>query len=254
MTKDSIKLPKMKETDLARKMIEYFNDYPFDIYQEVPLYGKYIDIVVRSDNIIHSIECKMGLGFEVIAQARYRKQFSHYTSICVPIETKKRKRKRNRYGLNEYAQWYHTTVTDGRHTAIDYLKYLGIGLYLYNPINESIHEELKPKLFRKALSDHVIKNLFEQQKTYADAGSASAKRYTPFRNTVTNLERYVKEHPGVLFGEAIESIDTHYKALSTAKSALSKWIQNGVIKTIRIEYDGRHMHLYYEPEDSKPSQ
>jgi hypothetical protein len=122
-------------------------------------------------------------------------------------------------------------------------------LYEYNPIFDTVEEKVPPKLNRKALTKYIIDNLFEQQKTFASAGSASSQRFTPFRNTVTNLENYVKAHPGVTYSKAMESISFHYKTVSTAKIAILKWIQNGVISTIRIERDGKTMCLYYSGED-----
>lgn len=244
---------KMSEVELAKKMIEYFDGYPFEIFQEVPLYGKFIDIVIKSDKIIHCIECKIGLGFEVIAQADYRKSFSHYVSVCVPAETKKKERyERHRYTDN--GKDYKVTKTSGRKMAIKYLQYLGIGLYEYNPVFDTVEEKLVPKLFRKALSGTIIENLLEGQKTFALAGSAGVKRLTPFRNTVINLENYVKRHPGTSYSNAVENIDTHYHKVSTAKSALLTWIQKGIIKNIRIEKDGRKLSLYYEDNDPTPSQ
>jgi hypothetical protein len=52
--------------------------------------------------------------------------------------------------------------------------------------------------------------------------------------------------PGIGMKELVDNIETHYSSSKTARSVLAKWIQQGVVKGVRAEFEGRALRLYPE--------
>ena len=88
-------------------------------------------------------------------------------------------------------------------------------------------------MIRKAQTKYVY--LCDEQKTYAEAGNADGKRWTPFRATVFNLIRLVEKSPGCKLSDAIKELEHHYASYGSAKSGLYAMINTGVIKELKIK-------------------
>jgi hypothetical protein len=221
----------VKETELGQIAVEYFSEHPsFDVYQEVPLMGGYVDIVVKIDKFYHCIECKTSLSLEVISQALERKPYCHYVSVFIPS----------------------SRGSGGKYLALNLLKQYGIGCYEYNPKHNTVIETLPPKINRRVIDRHLKSTIREEHKTYAQAGSRNVRRYTSFRATVDELVRYVKANPGQPFNVVLGVIKTHYKTMSTARSCLLDYIKTGVIPEVRIEL-GDHGKILLFPSDGVDS-
>jgi len=90
----------------------------------------------------------------------------------------------------------------------------------------------------------LMGRLTEAQKTFARAGNAEGRRWTPFQQTCHDLARYVAHNPGCLLKDAIDNVPTHYVSVSTARSCLRIWIGEGKVRGVRMERYGRKLRLF----------
>jgi len=204
---------KIKESEIAKLFIKNFDGSGYEIYQEVSSPIGTTDIVLKHDYFTWSIEVKTNFCFKVLEQAFANLKYYNYSSICVPPS---RQTKNFNFG-------------------IDICKQFGIGVFLqYNNIyNDNLREYLKAKLQRKARTDLVP--LLEIQKDFAEAGNAEGKKWTPFAQTIRELEQYVSKNPGCKMRDALNHISHHYASLSSAQNSIRQWIKAGVIDSITNE-------------------
>lgn len=205
-------MEKMTEADFASCIVDHLTDLKWDVYQEVQVkHGSGVaDVVARQGPLVWVIETKTKMGLAVMEQAARWTPYAHLVSVAVP-------KCHNRF-------------------AKDILNRFGIGLLVGNKNN--IREAERPYLNRKAHVRAIMDSLSDRQKTYARAGNAEGRRWTPFQNTCEHLEQLVRKRPGLMLKEAIAEIRHHYASPSTAIHCLRQWIQAGIVKGIKIE-DGR---------------
>lgn len=215
---------KPTEQDLAKVLISDLSEWGWEIYQEVQGPGGRCDIVAVRGKMQWAIECKLTFGFSVIEQAYNWKRYNrgHYVSIAVPY--------RSLPGTSQLAY--------------DLLKRAGIGLLgvrCFGSKEEGeTSESLSPRLNRHAKGF----TLYEEQKTFCEAGGNQGGHWTPFKSTVRALVNAVRKKPGIEFNDLIKTLDHHYSSLSTAKSCLRKYIGRSVIPELRCELVGRKLCVF----------
>lgn len=218
----------MKETELAKYIIEYLESLKWDVYQEVQLntYGSIADIVAIQNNLVWVIETKTSLSLDLIAQAEHWTSYANYVSVAIPYRRYKNYKK--------------------IHIIKHLFEHYGIGCLMVSPnaYRYKVEQYYPPKLHRKAISKYFKECVTPEHKTFAEAGNADGKRYTPFQATCEHVKRVVKNKPGITLKELINTIDHHYANDTTAKACISKWIDKGIIEGIEKEYQGRTYHLY----------
>jgi len=203
------------EADLAREVIGWLQQWGYTIYQEV---GD-LDILAVLDGkhtkVLWGIECKRHFNFKVISQAQSWLAYTHRTSVAVP---------RRRY--------------DARVGEIA-CRTLGIGIIQSEP--GDIREALAPAFRRKT----IPRLLDEVRDFHVDrcvAGSPSGSgRWSPYKQTCSELRRYLTKHPGASMKESIDNIRHHYASQKTARACLCKWLQLG--KVPGVERRGRGLFL-----------
>lgn len=203
-------MEKMKEVDLAKRLVEYLNGTNYEIYQEVECAPGIVDIVLKHSNFIWAVEVKTSFSLQVIGQALTNKPYFHYSSIAVPHV---RSSKGSEAGRRICEQW-------------------GIGIFEIFKW-DVVRESVKAKLNRSALVKYI--DLHEYQKDYCEAGSENGKRWTAFNQTVSELENYVRKCPGCKLKDALTNISHHYASLSSAQNSIRQWIRTGLIKTLKID-------------------
>lgn len=228
----------MTEIDLAKKVVAWLTDLGWDVYQEIQIResGSIADIVAVLDRRVWVVECKTTMSLQLLGQAEEWKRFAHMVSVAVPLV-------KRRYGKRKYNN------TKARFMAGLILRRFGIGELRitegppdeYSPM---VDEVLAPILSRKAWANDILDCLTEKHKTYAEAGNAKGRRYTPFVATCDSLVRHVKRHPGCSMKEAVEGIPHHYASPQSARISLAKWIDAGVISGIEVRFEGRKKFLF----------
>lgn len=218
-----MKRPKFTEADLIRNMIPCLRDWGWEIYQEVEGPGGRADIVATQGAIRWAIEAKLSFGLPVIEQGNNWRGWAHYSSVVVPS-------------------------TAGRsHFAREICRERGIGIMVMQMWEDgTLQESLKPKLNRRPGK----LELHEEQKTFCEAGTNQGGHWTPFKRTCRNLVAAVHAKPGMEFKALVKALDHHYSSLSTARSCLLRFVQNGVIPGLRVEVVGGKLLVF--PGEAQP--
>lgn len=116
----------------------------------------------------------------------------------------------------------------------------GIGVLVATDMNgkhefiESVKPKLKRQVYVPDLKDYMKKST---------AGSQS-DRITAFGHTVNQIKKYLSRYGEAHIDDVLEYVDHHYNTISTAKSSLRKWINQGVIEG--IEWDRAVLKLKEE--------
>lgn len=207
----------MSETALAAVVVRYFHDLGAEVYQEVAPFGggsSRADLVAKIGPALHVVECKQSINLTVIRQAWEWKRFAHMASIAVPSE--------GRFGR-------------------EVCRSLGLGLYRVSGSgsewNRRKVEEIVAPEFRRRVEPRLEKALTEKQKTYAEAGNAAGKFWSPFKATCELLRDAVAASPGLTIREAVQSIKHHYNTDKNAISSLHKWIARGDVQGVELSDD-----------------
>lgn len=200
----------MKESDLAQIFVEYLKD-DYDLYFEF----MDIDIFGKGTNHTIAIEVKTSLNFKVIEQAKNNIKYANYSYIAVP-EPKI------------------------RHFGFDICEMLGVGVLLEN--NGFVRELIKPKLNRNLWKLPEPGEIYKKAIPGTKNGEHGIEELSPFKQSIFQIERYVKLHQGCTIKEAIENTQWHWSNISSARSCIYNYIKNGVIDTIGLK-DGK---LYFK--------
>jgi hypothetical protein len=208
----------MKETELAAAVVAYLRDLGWDVHQEVGGPGPRADIVAVKGPLLYVIETKMTLGLSVLGQARNWLGYANRVSVATPQPSRYRNRTE-------------------RYTARAVLQDWGIGLLevscRYSGETE-VREELAPKLWRQTPTKCWLRDrLCDETRTYAAAGNNEGKFWSPFKATIAEIHRALKETPGLTTRQLVDRIKHHYHNDSLARSALPAWLRYGKIPGVR---------------------
>jgi len=218
----------MKETELAKGVIDWLQDMKWDVYQEVQVfsYGPIADIVGLFNGMTWVIETKVSLGLKVMQQAQNWRPFSNLVSVA------------SRMGGNS-----------GNGFVQHLLKMLGIGLIVVSIgdvyVETDVEERIRPAINRRP-GKHLRDSLKEVHKTFAEAGNAEKLRWSPFQQTCQDVRRFVEENPGATLKEIVGSVKTHYHSVQTARICIAKYAEEGVLKGVRKVIDGKVCRFYPE--------
>jgi hypothetical protein len=214
----------MLEQDLAKTIVEWLHDMKWEVYQEVihRKTSKRADIFAVRGNIRWAIECKTSLSDILLEQANYWIPYSNYTSIVTP-------------GL-----------TRASLVKNFWLEQKGIGWLTCDTNSKFVSICLNPKFRRNKID---IK-LYEEQKTFAQAGNANSLFWSPWKRTCQEIYTFVNSHPGCTLKELFANIKHHYRSDSTARSCLTTWLRQGIIPGVRQEKIDRIVRLFPKKEES----
>lgn len=199
----------MKEVELANHIIKSLEDAGYDVYQEVKVVDRVVDIVVKGDNFYWAIETKTSFSFAVLEQAYRNLRYFNFSSIGV-----------------------FSTVSAGRQFARQVAEHYGIGIFQLDKF-KVVRERQKAKFNRKALTKKIV--LLDEHKYFAKAGNAEGKYFTPFQDTKRNLINYINSHNGCSLKDAMNAIKHHYSSISSATNSMRQWIRDDIIEELYIE-------------------
>jgi len=211
------------EQKLAARVVAWLEDSQWTVYQEVACAGRVADLVAAQGPLLWVIECKKAFTLALLEQAWEWRNFATLISIAVPGTMRR---------------------APGRAFAERVLQDLGIGTIVVTGSGSigmagagGIREQTTARLNRRCSRSQLRDSLHEQQKTFAAAGGRGGY-WTPFKETCDNVRRKLKACGGSMpFKALIETVNTHYRSVSTARACLRRWIAEGVIEGVRLEGD-----------------
>jgi len=207
------------EVELGEQVVAYLEERQWTVYQEVSALGRTADIVAVMDGRVWTIECKLSFSLRVLEQAVGWRRYSHWVSVAVPTPSAARAFNRRVAAM------------------------FGCGVLGCSLRHEVVCREYVPAhLLRKAYVEPITKHLDEKMRTFAKAGNASGKRWTPFMRTCSNITEYVRRNPGCTLKQLLDNIPHHYASRSSARSSLSYWLRMGKVPGVVCSTDG-HLTL-----------
>lgn len=226
---------KMKEVDLAAVVIKYLQAYGWDTHQEV----SGIDIVAEKRGLVWGIECKLGLGLEVMEQAWRNMMWVHHSSVAVP--------RRKNWRLAGFAE--------------SMCRQQGIGVLQVDMVDqvdsewhEVVEEAVLPRLGHQSHRHYVTRlrnRLCDDTRNYSQAGSPSPKEWTPFKTTCRAIRQYVARHPGCSTKQLVHGISHHYKTHASACGSLLSYARGGIIEGVKL-VQGRPVRWFLEDVTKEP--
>jgi hypothetical protein len=219
-----MKIERISEADMARGVISEMQRQGWTVYQEVSTGygGARADIVGIRGPLSIVVECKVSLSLKLLDQLIWWRARGAANFVV------------GAFGGGKVGRCV-TTLCQSQ----------GIGLWAARP--NGIDERVAPRMQRKTscgLRDYVREEHRSEQ--YAKAGSCGGGYWTPFRSTCAELERIVRENPGIPLRDALQRIKHHYANQQSATSALPGLIRQGVVQGVRID-DSRPLKLYPQP-------
>ena len=218
------------ESELAEKVIAWFRNNQWTVYQEVPLGSGAADIVVTRDRIVGVVECKQSLGLDVLAQAHDwigKANFIWCATWQPPRGSRFGKTVAAKFGLG-VIEVGHTTYCE-----------------------DAVYQKLAPEFMRR-IDDRLLKALRPEMMdgSYAKAGTKNGGRFTPFRETCEGLLTVVRDNPGIELKPAIKLLKKHhYCSDSAARVNLRNMIEKGVVRDVMMKMEGKKITLWAQ----KPS-
>lgn len=217
----------MRETELAKYIVNWLTNQRFDVYQEVQLGGSVADIVAILGNLCWIVECKTSLSASVAAQAHHWIPWAHIRSIAVP-------RPRKRPKVREYLE----RCLDRDGTGVIEVSRVG-----------NVYEAIKPAVSRRPQNlERLRATLRPEHKHLAAAGTNRGGYWTPFKQTVGLVEKFLRTHPGASMKQVVEGCTHHYASAASARACLARYVLHGIIDTIEGRLEAGKLH-YYLKED-----
>jgi len=215
------------EATLAGQMIRYLQRGGWEIWEEYQptTLGPVCDIVARRNGIVHALEVKKGMGFSVLGQAYNWLGMVHQVSCVTRIL----------HRVNHTQKFLQRDVCDAR----------GIGWYAVM-LGGEVLTQVEP-----ATADVECNWEFtKERKRDGIAGTKGGKHWTRFKQTTMNLLQHVMECPGNRITYAVKDIKHHYNSDKSARSALMRAVDEGIVPGV----EGRReagLTLLYPTDDAQ---
>ncbi len=212
----------INEKYIASVLVSFLKKLGWEVYQEVVVRDRILDILCVKKGKYWAIECKMRPSFALIEQAYNWKKYAEYVSICVFFPKSKRSIKN--LGIIKKI-----------------LYNFGIGFLAVMDDNRCV-EFIQPVLNENLMYKNRIK-LYEEQKDLYGAGSRGGY-YSPFKKTCQELRQVVSNNPGISLREAVSKINHHYLNNDSAIKSLMKLIARNVVDGIVMHKKNGVRRLY----------
>ena len=234
-----------RETDIARDLIAWFekgelddrrylgHEGPWEIFQEVETPEGPIDIVLRGvrngAEILHGIEVKSRLSFDLLDQATKKRKYFHRMSIAYPGAL------RVGHHRSNYIRPSVDALAD----------YIGIGIILMNNITIAVRRSSDKNV-------EVVIPLWDGHRDTCEAGSCGKARWTFWKQAIIEIDKVIAEHPNGLrprdlilklpreFQKRIKprNLGTWYrKNISLVKDSIGSWKKiDGKVYIVKADF------------------
>ncbi len=203
------------EVELAAHVVAWLSGRGWTVHQEVEMGrgGPRCDLVAVRGRQLWAIECKTGVGLAVLEQAHQWLPHAHRVSVAT------------RHSRNAFAARV--------------LRDYGVG-WLAVAASGRVRPVVAPSE-RRRISERLARSLADEQRTFAPAGNARARFWSPWKATVAEVQAWSAAHPAAPLSDLVRGIRHHYRTAATARSCLRRHIADGLVPGIRLERDGRRI-------------
>lgn len=194
-----------KETDIAKAVVAWLTEQHWEVYQEVQIrsLGSVADIVAVQGPLVWVIECKTSLSLSVMEQAS--SWFAHYRSVAVPSG----RNRRSRQAAYKVAK-----------------QFFKVGVL--SVIGNAVDQIAAPPYMReyRKLALRLRDKLEPEHQTYAEAGNAEGRYWTPYKRTMRDVQRFLSTNPGATMKEIQREIGrAHYASPASCRGNLGRALE-----------------------------
>lgn len=205
------------EVELAAHVVAWLTGRGWTVHQEVEMGrgGPRCDLVAVRGTLLWAIECKTGVGLAVLEQAHQWLSHAHRVSVAT-------RRTRNAFAarvLRDYGVGWLAVAPGGR-----------------------VRPVVAPAE-RRRISERLARSLADEQRTFAPAGNARARFWSPWKATVAEVQAFAAAHPAAPFSDLLRGIRHHYRTAATARSCLRRHIDEGLVPGVRLEREGGRLRI-----------
>lgn len=191
-------MTKKTEIEIAEQVVDWLEGRSWDVYQEVQFstMGKVADIVAVGGEELWIVECKTSFGLAVLDQA-YSWHVS-MRSVAVP------------FSRNRVQSWMDV--------ARDYYQVGIIEIY-----EDSVDELIEPPYMQRNFEYQktLLKQLSEEHKTFAKAGSQAGSHLTTYKASMILVKEFIEKNPNCSVIEIVNALGKlHYSHETSAKGNL----------------------------------
>lgn len=193
----------MKEVELFPAIAKMYENY--EIFAEVPMYGKRPDVVVKLEDSILVIEMKTSLNKKLLIQVIYWSTRANYIYIAVP---KPKQKRRNPYLSEILAR--------------------GIGVIYVDGTDAQVFKEGKFReinLYQKSIWDKRLIPVFKDE---VGGSEATGGVLTMYKHMIQQIQRLMirtkKEYTAQDLVKLVPEISEHYaNPVQSIRHALREW-------------------------------
>jgi len=91
---------------------------------------------------------------------------------------------------------------------------------------------------RRRISERLVRSLADEQRSFAPAGNARARFWSPWKATLAEVQAFAAAHPAAPLSDLVRGIRHHYRTAATARSCLRRHIEDGLVPGVALEREG----------------
>ena len=200
------------EVELAAHVVSWLTGRGWTVHQEVEVGrgGPRCDLVAVRGKHLWAIECKTGVGLAVLEQAHQWLPHAHRVSVAT-------RRSQNAF-------------------AARVLRDYGVG-WLAVAVSGRVRPIVAPAE-RRRISERLVRSLADEQRSFAPAGNARARFWSPWKATLAEVQAFAAAHPAASLSDLVRGIRHHYRTAATARSCLRRHIEDGLVPGVALEREG----------------
>jgi len=199
------------EADLAPLVVQFLEQQENEIFQEVRMGGMgspIVDIIGMKGPLLHGIELKKNLSMTVIRQAVRNRRYVHCSSVAI--------------SARRHPVFNHVIRSDDREFAIQVCRDYKVGVFEVFMQDDNIDQVVPPVIQRghhKYIKKTILPLITDNHRltsNYSNAGTKGGGYFTPYKEMIEIVKKYIEAHPGCEIGQIISHlIEEHHQSRLT---------------------------------------
>lgn len=183
------------EKEMFPHLKKSFNDDGYEVYPEVPLHYRGVDLVAVKENEHIAVEMKLSFTKGVVWQAMRCRDNFHKTYVAVPVK------------IRENTEKYDWCVNNG------------IGILQVQPMGTVVEVLESTPITPRIIYDFDI---FEE-KDDDEGGLPTQRGVSVAKLDLKRIKKYVTENPTASWDEIYDNVQTHYAHAKSLKGSMRQW-------------------------------